>query len=164
MGTKKSVEWCFGYGEAEYEVCFVPAPRNGELSPSVPETPEPFNSPSRALSPLRTRHVHTHIPRPTRTQHNLHACCTCRAFRLPLFCFGYQESCVGCFGYGESEYDVSFGIAPRNGELSSSEPETPDILTLRPGTGTRNGVQIRTPRKIWVGRAKLAGRGIYPLR
>ena len=44
MGTKKCVEWGFGYGESEYEVSFGLAPRNIELSPSDPETPEPFNS------------------------------------------------------------------------------------------------------------------------
>ena len=48
MGTKKFVEGGFGYGESEYEVSFSLALRNGELSPSDPETPEPFNSPFRA--------------------------------------------------------------------------------------------------------------------
>ena len=43
MGTKKYVEGGFGYGESEYEVSFGLAPRNGELSLSDPETPEPFN-------------------------------------------------------------------------------------------------------------------------
>ena len=51
MGTKKCVEWGFGYGESEYEVSFGLAPRNGELSPSVPETPGLFNSPFRAWNP-----------------------------------------------------------------------------------------------------------------
>ena len=46
-------EWGFGYGESEYEVSFGLAPRNGELSPSVPETPEPFNTPFRALTEFR---------------------------------------------------------------------------------------------------------------
>ena len=41
MGTKKHVEWGFGYGECEYEVSFGLAPRNAELSPSDPQTPEP---------------------------------------------------------------------------------------------------------------------------
>ena len=44
----------FGYGESEYEVSFGLAPRNGELSPSVPETQEPFNSPFRARNPERS--------------------------------------------------------------------------------------------------------------
>ena len=47
MGTKKCVERDLGYGDSEYEVSFGLAPRNGELSPSDPETPEPFNSPFR---------------------------------------------------------------------------------------------------------------------
>ena len=54
MGTKKCVEWGFGYVESEYEVIFGLAPRNGELSPSVPKTQEHFNSPFRALSPERS--------------------------------------------------------------------------------------------------------------
>ena len=54
MGTKKYVEEGFGYGESEYEVSFGLAPRNGELSPSVPKTPEPFNSPCRARNPERS--------------------------------------------------------------------------------------------------------------
>ena len=35
MGTKKYVEWGFGYGEYEYELSFGFAPWNGDLSPSV---------------------------------------------------------------------------------------------------------------------------------
>ena len=35
------------------------------------------------------------------------------------------------FGYGESEYEVSFGLAPRNGELSPSNPETPERVQIR---------------------------------
>ena len=44
----------FGYGESEYEVSFGPAFRNAELSPSNPETPEPFNSLFRAQNPERS--------------------------------------------------------------------------------------------------------------
>ena len=54
MGTKKCVEWGFGYGESEYEISFGLARRNGELSPSDPKTPEPFNSPFRSRNPERT--------------------------------------------------------------------------------------------------------------
>ena len=54
MGTKKCVEFGFGYGESEYEVSFGLAPRNGELPPSVPKTPEPFNSPFPARDPERS--------------------------------------------------------------------------------------------------------------
>ena len=36
MGTKKCVEWGFGYGESEYELSFGVAPRNEEFSPSDP--------------------------------------------------------------------------------------------------------------------------------
>ena len=55
--TRGYQEMCgagFGYGESEYEVSFGIAPRNGELSPSVPKTPEPFNSPFRARNPERS--------------------------------------------------------------------------------------------------------------
>ena len=51
--TKKCVEWGFGYGKSEYEVSLGLAPRNGDLSPSDPETPEPFNSPLRERNPER---------------------------------------------------------------------------------------------------------------
>ena len=40
VGTKKCVEWGFGYGESMYEVVFGRVPRNGDLSPSAPETLE----------------------------------------------------------------------------------------------------------------------------
>ena len=33
------------------------------------------------------------------------------------------------FGYGKSENEVSFGVATRNGELSRSDPETPEPRT-----------------------------------
>ena len=45
MGTKRCVKWGFVFRESEYEVSFGIAPRNGELSPSVPETPEPCSGP-----------------------------------------------------------------------------------------------------------------------
>ena len=51
MSTKKCVELGLGYGESEYEVGFGLAPQNRELSPSVPETPEIFDSPFRARNP-----------------------------------------------------------------------------------------------------------------
>ena len=54
VGTKKCVEWGFGYGESEYEVSFGLAPQNEELSPPDPQTQEPFNSPIRARNPERT--------------------------------------------------------------------------------------------------------------
>ena len=54
MGTKKCVEWVFGYGESEYEVSFGLAPRNGELSPSDPETPEPLKCPFWDRNPERS--------------------------------------------------------------------------------------------------------------
>ena len=66
------------------------------------------------------------------------------------------------FGNGKSEYEVSFGIAPRNGGLSPSDPQASEPLTLRSGPGTRSGLQIRTARKN-VGSVdhNLGGRGIY---
>ena len=51
MGTKKYVEWGFGDGESEYEVSFGLSTHNGELSPSVHETPEPLSSPFWARNP-----------------------------------------------------------------------------------------------------------------
>ena len=41
-------------GESEYEVSFGLAPLNGELSLSVPETPEPFSFPFRPPNPERS--------------------------------------------------------------------------------------------------------------
>ena len=32
----------------------------------------------------------------------------------------------GGFGYGESEYEVGFGLGPQSGELSPSDLETPE--------------------------------------
>ena len=52
------------------------------------------------------------------------------------------------FRYGESEYEISFGLAPRNEELSPQDPETPEPFTLRSGNGTRNGEQVQAPHKI----------------
>ena len=52
--TKQCMKWGFGYGESECEVSFGLAPRNGELSHSVPETPEPFNLPFRDRNPERS--------------------------------------------------------------------------------------------------------------
>ena len=54
------------------------------------------------------------------------------------------------FGYGGSKYEVSFGLAHRNGQLSPFDPENPDTLTLRSGPGTRNRVHIRSPAKFRV--------------
>ena len=54
LQNKFNVEWGFEYGESEYEVSFGIAPRNGDLSPSDPETPELFSSPFRARNPKRS--------------------------------------------------------------------------------------------------------------
>ena len=54
MGTKKRVGGVSGQGKSGYEVSFGLAPRNGELSPSDPEIPQPFNSPLRARNPERS--------------------------------------------------------------------------------------------------------------
>ena len=51
MGTKECVELGSGYGSSEYEVSFRLAPRNGDLSPSDPQTHEPLNSPFRPRNP-----------------------------------------------------------------------------------------------------------------
>ena len=76
---------------------------------------------------------------------------------------GIKKSVDRAFGYGESEYVVSFGLAPLNGELSPSDPKYRNLLTLRSGPGTRN-VQIRTPYKIWGRQDKTWGPGAYTLR
>ena len=52
--VKKCADQGFGYAESEYEVSLGLAPRNGELSPSEPKTPELFNSPFRARNPERS--------------------------------------------------------------------------------------------------------------
>ena len=60
------------------------------------------------------------------------------------------------FGYGESEYEASFGLAPRNVELSPSDPETSGRFNSPFRLGTRNP-------EFGVGRSKLGVRGhIYP--
>ena len=53
------------------------------------------------------------------------------------------------FNISDNPICSKFDRAIRNGELSPSDPENRNLLTLRSGTGTRNGVQIRTSRKIW---------------
>ena len=58
-----------------------------------------------------------------------------------------------------SESGVRFGLAPWNGELSPSVPETPDPSKLPSRPGTRNIVQNRTPRPIWAREAKTRGPG-----
>ena len=52
VGTKKCVEWGFGYGESEYKVSFGLAPRNGELSPSEPKNNPERSSDSNSLQSL----------------------------------------------------------------------------------------------------------------
>ena len=66
------------------------------------------------------------------------------------------------FGNGESEYEVSFGLAPQKGELSLSVPETPELFTSplqarnpEPGTEFR----FELPAKFGVGTSKLGGPG-----
>ena len=46
------------------------------------------------------------------------------------------------FGYGEPDYEVSFGLALRNGDLHPSGPETPEH-------------RFELPANIGVGRSKL---------
>ena len=59
------------------------------------------------------------------------------------------------FVYGEPEYEVSFGLALRDGDYRLPFLKHRSLLTLRNGPGTRNGVQIRAPRKIGIGVSKL---------
>ena len=49
----------FGYGKSEYEVSFGLSSRDGELSSSDPETPEPCNSPVRTRNPKRSSDSHS---------------------------------------------------------------------------------------------------------
>ena len=70
---------------------------------------------------------------------------------------GTKEYVEGGFGYGESEYEISFDLAPRSGELWPSGPETPEPFNFP--SRARNGVHIRAPRKIWNLRVKAWGPG-----
>ena len=57
------------------------------------------------------------------------------------------------FGYGESEYEVSFGLAPRNGAVSPSDSQIPDPGLFR----------FELPAKFGVGWSKLGVSGhMYP--
>ena len=58
---------------------------------------------------------------------------------------GYHEMCAG--RERKIQYDVSFCLAPQNGELSSSVPVTPDLLTTRPGQPTRKRAKNRATIK-----------------
>ena len=62
----------------------------------------------------------------------------------------------------ESEYEVSFGLAPRNGELSPSDPKTPEPFNspFRSGPGTGTDFRFDLPAKFGVGWSKLGSRGI----
>ena len=62
---------------------------------------------------------------------------------------GTNKCVEWCFGCEESEYEVSFDLAHWNGELSPSDPQTPEPLSLRSGPGAQNGLHIRSSRKIW---------------
>ena len=74
------------------------------------------------------------------------------------------EKCVeGDFGYGESEHEVSFGLAPRNGELSPSVPETPERFNS-PGPEPGTDFRFELPAKFGVGKSKPGSRGIYTQR
>ena len=69
---------------------------------------------------------------------------------------GYQEMCGVGFHVRESEYEVSFGLAPLNGELSASEPKTPEPFNspLRARNPERSP-DSNSPQKFRVGRSKL---------
>ena len=74
---------------------------------------------------------------------------------------GYQEMCGGGFGYGESEYEVSFGLATRNGELSPSNPKTPEHFNS--SFRAESEVRFELTAKFGVGRSKLGvPEHIYP--
>ena len=67
------------------------------------------------------------------------------------------------FGYGKFEYQVSFGLAPRNGKLSPSDPERSEPLKFVPGPEPGTDFRFELPAKFGVGRSKLGVRGhIYP--
>ena len=68
------------------------------------------------------------------------------------------------FRYGESEYEVSFGLAHRNGEVSTSDPKTHELLILRSGAGTRNALQIQLPAKFgsrYIIYPEIKGQGLF---
>ena len=60
---------------------------------------------------------------------------------------GTKKSVELGLGFEESEYEVSFCLAPRNGDL------------WHPGTRIR--AQIQTPWKVWVDSLKRGGPGTY---
>ena len=76
---------------------------------------------------------------------------------------GYQTMCGAGFRVpGIVNYEVSFGLAPRNGELSPSDPKTQEFLNLRSGPRTRDS-RFELPAKFVVGRSKLGvPTHIYP--
>ena len=74
---------------------------------------------------------------------------------------GYREIWEGGFGYGESEYEVSFGLAPRMGSYSLPILIPQNRLALCSGPGIRNGVHIRIAPKYAVCKSKTLGHGAY---
>ena len=67
----------------------------------------------------------------------------------------------GGFSYGEPESEAGFGLAPRNGVLSPSEPGTQEPFMSPFRADTRNGAQIRTFCKILGSiRQNIGSRGI----
>ena len=68
---------------------------------------------------------------------------------------GQKYPCVprnvwsGVSGTGNPNMKLVLVWHPGTGSYRLPSPKHRNILTLRSGPGTRNGVQIRTPRKIW---------------
>ena len=77
---------------------------------------------------------------------------------------GTNKCVEWCFGCEESEYEVSFDLAHWNGELSPSDPQTPEPLSLRSGPGAQNGLHIRSSRKIWGPKVKAWAPGAHTPR
>ena len=80
----------------------------------------------------------------------------------PKIPVGTKKYVEGDFGYGESEYEVRFGLAPRNGELLPSDPRTfePFNSPFRFGPGTE--LRFELSAKFGVGGPKLGVHTRFP--
>ena len=88
-------------------------------------------------------------------------------FLVPVGIFGWNKKYVeGGFEYEECEYEVNFGLAPQNGELSPSVPESTKLFNFlfRAGNPERSS-DSNSPQNLGlsVGQ-KLGARGIYTHR
>ena len=68
------------------------------------------------------------------------------------------------FGYGYSEWEVRFKLAPRNGDLSASIPETPEPLALRSGPELGPGLKFELSANLGSVGQNFVGSGAYTQR